>query len=891
MAPFVVPLRDLRAGMVPLAGGKAANLGELAAAGFPVPDGFCLTTEAYDLLVAANGMGPAISAHLAALDVQSPEALAAAGAAIRDLFAAAVIPAEVLTPLLDAVAGMLDSPLAVRSSATAEDLPEASFAGQQETFLNVLGEEQILAAVRRCWASLWTDRAIAYRARNGIPHERVSLAVVVQRLVPAEVAGVAFTANPVTGKRTELVIDASPGLGEAVVSGAVSPDNFVVEKRGFSIVSRQVRRKGLAIVPVSEGGTQQVTLAGDRGAAQALPDEKVAELARLCARVEEHFGWPQDVEWAYAGGQLFLLQSRPITSLFPVPPGGRGDDLRVYVSANAIQGMLEPFTPLGASIFAAFGQEVFGKRSNGGPTMHVLANRIYADATDMLRNPFGRAAGLTALSEGEPVTAGILKDLLREGLLGVDSGSPQAAGLRFVRRNAWFVVPIVFRVFRNVSSPAWTRKNIHHNLIPRLDRWRAQALEPWRLGEQPAVARRILRHGLGFTLFPNFVPVVASGVFPFKVAERLATRWGLDISLLPRTRQALPDNVTTEMDLRLWELARATGADAEARARLVNDDDAALAAAYREGGLPDVFQRGLAEFLGRYGHRGVREIDIGMPRWREEPQYLFGVLRGLVLGDERLAAPDEHFARLEAQAEAAVSTLVSQARRQRLGGRLKAAVLGFLLRRFRANGGLRELPKFLILQMFDDLRSMLLDAGRQLVEAGWLERKEDVVFLSLDEIERAKELRGELRGLVEQHRREYERELRRARAPRVLTSEGEAFYGSAKTSQAGDLAGTAVSPGTVRGRARIVRDPKTAQLEPGEVMVAPSTDPAWTPLFLTAAGLVMETGGMMSHGSVVAREYGIPAVVGVAEATTHIKNGQLVEVDGNQGLVRLLDKA
>ena len=890
MAALILPLEELSRASLPLVGGKAANLGELVRAGFAVPEGFCLTTIAYELGLAQAGVEAQINRLLPQLEGADAQAVASTGAAIRDLVYRAALPSLVEEALVAALAPFGETPLAVRSSATAEDLPEASFAGQQDTYLNVVGTAAVLEAVRRCWASLWTDRAIAYRQRNGIDQRFVALAVVVQRLVFAEAAGVLFTANPVTGVRGQMAIDASLGLGEAVVAGKVVPDSYLVAKDGWRLLEKRLGGKAIQIVPLPGGGTEEVPVGPESEARQALSDEQIIGLARLGQRIEEHFGWPQDVEWALAGGQFHVLQSRPITSLYPVPPPPKDGRLHVYVSLNSLQGMLEPFTPLGASFFSGGVREgVLGGRADR-QFVHELGWRLYADFTSLLRTQLGhQALPSVVIPLGDPVAGRILQKIVEAPRL-APGGRSSSGDVRHLLRRYWRrILPAVLLALRCLVDPDHAARHIDEVVMPRLDAFRAEAEGGLIFPQRLVLLERFWREKLTGIFF-NLVPLVAAGMASYARSEALVHEWGLSAELLPLTRQGLPNNRTTEMDLDLWALAQQARDDRPAREALESATPGELKELYGRGRLPTALQRGLDAFLAEYGHRGVREIDLGMPRWGEDPTYLFGVLRSYLAIQDPAAYPDRHFALQAEAAEQAVGQLLAEARRLPKG-RLKAAMLGFFFRRHRRLGGHRETPKFLLMKLFQTARQLLLGAGEELARAGRLERGEDVVFLRFDELREVDAGKINARQLVAQRRREYDFELRRPRAPRVLTSDGAAYYGESIVVGPGVLAGTGASPGVARGRVRIVRVPLAARLEPGEVLVAPSTDPAWTPLLLTAAGLVMEAGGIMSHGAIVAREYGIPAVVGLPEATTRLADGKMVEVDGNQGLVKVADDA
>jgi pyruvate,water dikinase len=396
-------------------------------------------------------------------------------------------------------------------------------------------------------------------------------------------------------------------------------------------------------------------------------------------------------------------------------------------------------------------------------------------------------------------------------------------------------------------------------------------------------AERILGGEL-ITLGPRLLPTAAAGLGLLVLAGRLlgddATGGELQAVL-----RGVPHNVTTGMDLALWALAARIRGDAAAAEALRQEAPAELARRYREGALPDVAQEGLAEFLSRYGHRAVAEIDIGLPRWAEDPAHVLGVLANYLRLEDPQAAPDAVFARGAREAEDMVATLASRARRR---GRLRGALVRFSLARARQLAGLRELPKYHMVVALSAVRRELARVGEELARRGAIDAAHDVFFLDLHDARRA--LAGQdLRARVDERRRSYQDEMRRRHVPGVLLSDGTEPEAAAATvaPATGALSGAAASAGVVTGIARVVLDPVGARIEPGEILVAPSTDPGWTPLFLTAGGLVMEMGGANSHGAVVAREYGIPAVVGVAHATARIRTGQRVTVDGTSGVVQL----
>ncbi|QDY89464.1 phosphoenolpyruvate synthase [Arthrobacter sp. UKPF54-2] len=874
-------------------GGKAANLGELLRAGLPVPAGFCLTTQAYRRATESAGLD-AVHASLAGASPEDLPGLATLAAYARDLVLAADVPADVALAVREAYAALgPDVPVAVRSSATAEDLPFASFAGQQDTFLNVVGIEAVLAAVRQCWASLWTDRAVSYRAGHGISPAGVALAVVVQRMVDAAVAGVLFTANPVTGRRHEAVIDASPGLGEAVVSGAVNPDHFVVDSATRRILERLIGSKAVVIRPLPGGGTARV-VQSDAGTRPCIDDAGLLALELLGRRAEVHFGAPQDLEWAIDdSGAAWLTQSRPITTLYPLPerqhaPGGT----RVYLCFSLAQGLTRPLTPMGLAGFRLIASSVARAahfevpNPHDGPAPYAAAGqRLFFDLTPVLRNGVGRALVPRVFDVMEARSAPVLRSFFDDPRFSVTSRSP-------------------WRLLRHVV-PVAARARVPESLLRALVRPEAALRRAERFGERfraalavpagsTAVQRldhveRILGREL-FPVVPNILPLPALGFALLAAAGKLlGTSAGP--GALQQVLRGLPHNVTTEMDLALWELAEAIRADAGAAAVFAgagSDAEAVpeLARRYQARELPAVVQSGLAGFLGHYGHRAVAEIDLGVPRWSEDPAHILGVLANYLRLEDPGQAPDRQFRKAAQDAEAQIQRLAAAAGQR---GRLRTALVRAALKRTRMFAGLRELPKYHIVEALAAVRAQLQAIGTELAAAGRITDADDIFFLDLVEAREA--LAGRpLHTVVEGRREDYARELGRRHIPRVLLSDGtepEALRSRAAGTgaDAGVLGGTPASAGTVTAAARVILDPQGARLEPGEILVAPSTDPGWTPLFLTAGGLVMEMGGPNSHGAVVAREYGIPAVVGVPDATTLIPTGQRITVDGGDGSV------
>jgi pyruvate,water dikinase len=782
-----------------LVGGKAAALGELIRLGERVPAGFCVTTEAYRL-------GEIPQAEIA-----------------------------------DAYERLGGGPVAVRSSATAEDLPDASFAGQLDTFLNVTGSAELIAAVRKCWDSLHSARATAYRAARDIDHANVQMAVVVQRMIDPAVAGVLFTANPLTGRRTEMLVDAAPGLGTAVVDGASTVDHYVLD------------------------GTA-------REATGCLTPTQLADLRAAGARLQEHFGTPQDVEWAIdRAGTLWLLQSRPITTLFPLPPATGKPLPRVYLEFGHVQGMLQPVTPMGMSTLKSL---VAGMLAALGVRAEIvdIGGRLYADLTDLARTRSARKrlVKLMAVDFG-PRAQAAMQHVLADPRFAPQSTTPktQASGA-----SLGTAARALAGIARSLARPDAARLRMF------------RAIEDLRLASPAPEGLRTAAERLRFVqadepnrsdaiLWPIVTGMLASAL-PAQLLTGIASADEIHTVL-----SGMPHNVTIEMDLALWRVAERARSH---RQLLLHTPPDQLAAAYLRGELPDI---GLAAFLDDYGHRGVAEVDLGVPRWAEDPTPVFAALANYLRVTDPEQAPDRRFERAAATAEATLEELAARARRHRP---VRGRIAVFLLRRARSLAGLREAGKFAGLYRLRAVREQLLLIGADLAGAGLLEQPGDIMFLTVDEVHAAVHDGAEHRDTVAARKAVHRAELRRKTVPVALLSDGTDVETVLPAAPAvdGTLTGVGAAAGRVTGPARVIDDPATAHIEPGEILVAATTDPGWTPLFLTAGALVTETGAIMAHGPTVAREYGIPAVISVPGATRKIVTGQTVTVDGAAGTVTVV---
>ena len=871
-------------------GGKAVNLVRLAAQGFPVPPGFVCTTDAYRAVAAANHLDAVVATALSGLHGADPAPLDRASALIRAAFEAADVPQAIATAIRRALASLGDGPVAVRSSATAEDLADASFAGQQDTYLNVLGADAVLDAVVRCWGSLWTARAIGYRAQAGIPHDDVALAVVVQRQIASEASGVAFTADPLSGARNRVVIDATLGLGEALVSGQVVPDHVVCSHSG-EVLERVRGEKAVVTVPITGGGIETRERTGEEW---SLDDEQFSGVARLAVEVELEYGTPQDIEWAVAEGRLWLLQARAITSLYELPQDiDTPDELGMWGSFGAFQGMLEPITPIGQDallllvrgIHAMVGSHLPRRATLAdSPILRVAGERLWMRLDLAYRTGVGHRILPALLSFADPPTAAIIEKL----------DEPRWAPHRAMSwKSARGLSRPLRRIFPALLVSLRDPEAVRHRLEEECEKLVVLASERFRRASSVQGAEERLKARIAAThesleeafpvLLVRFGPILPVGGAGMNVLRKIGGPEAL------KTMRSLDGNVTTEMDLALWSAAEAIRADEAARTAVLGQPADQVATAYLVGALPVVAQRAIGEFLDAYGIRGVGEIDLGRPRWRDDPAGAIVSLQAYVGLPADAVGPAVEYAEGKQVAQAATERLVTKLLAEGLPGRVKAAVVTRLIRTIRGGFGGRETPKFTIVRVYGLVRDALLESGRDLVEAGRLDDPYDVMYCHLGDLMQAWSLPvGDLKRRVAANKEAYGREARRRQIPRLLLGDGRTFY-EGMADQDGDLMGSPVSPGVVEGRVRVVLTPATAGLEQGEILVCPGTDPAWTPLFLTAGGLITEVGGLMTHGAVVAREYGLPAVVGVHAATERLVTGQLIRLDGSTGHITVLE--
>jgi phosphohistidine swiveling domain-containing protein len=862
---YILPFDDPGANLE-MVGGKGASLSRMVIAGLPVPEGYFVTTEAYRCFVRENALQTHILKALEAVDISKPETLESASQTIRHHFTNAPIPDELANAVVEAYAALPQrSPaVAVRSSATAEDLPEASFAGQQETYLNVSGAEGILEATRKCWASLWTARAIAYRARQGIPADGIALAVVVQLLIPAEAAGILFTANPLNGQRDQVVINVSWGLGEAVVGGMVTPDTLTVGKLSGEVITREIAEKNVQTVRIP-GGTEEVPVPKKLRRVPILSDQQAGQLARLGAQIETLYGVPVDIEWALADGEFSVVQARPITALpepEPSPPVVWQLPKGAYAAMrnNIVELMTDPLTPL----FKTFGLNAVNTSMN-----RLMAG--FLGNTDVLPGNPIIAVNEYAYYNGSVKFGPMLKIVL-------DSRG------------------ILKRMFTGAVE-RWTEAG-RPRYLETVGMWESREWRSLPTTELLSAANELAEAAI------DAYGALVSGVIPAAwMSEAWFTLW-----LKLNKRKGDPpapiylmgfENLPISAEKSLYDLAMWAQTQPRLSAALSEMDTqeiiAHLETCQEPSGVdPDDWRTWQARFQGylaRYGHT-IYNLDFGNPVPADDPAPLLETFKLFLCGE----GVDPHLRQAASAERREDATRDMQARLK--GRRLKSFQKN--LERAQKYAPLREDGLADVGLSYPLLRKMLREVGSRFMAGGMIEERDDIFWLVQDEVEDAAAHldRGEalesLSALVSQ-RKAIWRGAGRAAPPmmlpqiKVFGKDIMALKSGGFKQKAGDhLKGVAASPGTVTAPACVFHGPQDfTKMNTGDVLVASLTTPAWTPLFARASAIVTDIGGPLSHGSIVAREYGIPAVLGTETATSRISDGQLITVDGSAGIVSL----
>lgn len=874
MNAYVLGFREIDHTKLMAVGGKGLNLGELSRMeGIQVPDGFCVTTEAYKKIIGDNREFSDFLDQLRQLRANDRGEISVISGKIRRLIEKAEIPLDIETEIIRYLSEFGEErAYAVRSSATAEDLPLASFAGQQDTFLNIIGKEEILRHIRKCWASLFTDRAVIYRMQNGFDHRKVYLSVVIQRMIFPQASGILFTADPVTSNRKVISIDASFGLGEALVSGLVNADHYKV--RDGTIVEKTVSAKKLAIHALKEGGIEEKEIKLDQQNRQTLTDPQILQLEQVGRKIEAHFSCPQDIEWCLSEDVFYIVQSRPITTLFPIPEGNDGQN-RVYLSFGHQQMMTDAIRPLGMS-FLKYLFEQFPIRQAGG--------RLFLDLTYDLASPVGRRILLRAMGKNDPLMKNAMLSLMKRK----DFMHSLPRGKRvfhFGAEGLPCTLPIqMINIYRK-NDPAIPQDLITLNEASITELKKRMATVSG--DERFAFIRQDHQKLKELFYDPRGLGVIMVGVLTWDWINKKMEKWLGEKNAADTLSQSVPNNVTSEMGLALMDLSDIVRPYPAVIEFFQHASDGTFFEdlAKLEGGRAVI--DAMRGYLEKYGMRCSGEIDITRTRWREQPTALIPMILSNIKNF------DPHLSRVKFEQGKREAEQKGQDLLKRLeqlpGGKRKAKKTKKMISVLRHFIGYREYPKYAFIKRYDIYKQALMKEAALLVRKGVIREKEDIYYLSFEELRETVRTNHLDYRIIDERKGDYE-VYEKLKPPRVMTSEGEVIFGEYHTDHVpqGALVGIPVSSGIIEGRARVILKMEDTHLEEGDILVTTFTDPSWTPLFVSVKGLVTEVGGLMTHGSVIAREYGLPAVVGVENATKLIKDGQMIRVNGTEGYIEMI---
>lgn len=867
MSSLVLGFREIEKTQHLLVGGKGLNLGELSKIqGLQVPEGFCVTTVGYQKAIEQNETLQVLLDQLAMLKVEDRDQIGKISRKIRQIIMGIEIPSDVVK----AVAHYLsqfgeEHAYAVRSSATAEDLPHASFAGQLDTYLNIIGKEAILLHISKCWASLFTDRAVIYRMQNGFDHTQVYLSVIIQRMVFPQTSGILFTADPITSNRKVLSIDAGFGLGEALVSGLVSADCYKVQDE--QIVDKMIATKKMAIYGRKEGGTETQQIEPTQQKTQTLTDEQILQLARIGRQIEAHFGCPQDIEWCLVDDTFYIVQSRPITTLYPIPEASDQEN-HVYISVGHQQMMTDPIKPLGFSFFLL---------TTSAP-MHKAGGRLFVDVTHNLASPESREFLLNGMGQHDP----LLKDALMTTIERRDF-------IKSIPNDKTATIPN-----RSNNTDMLAQFENDPTIVSDLIKRSQTSIEELKQNIQTKSGSDLFDfilediQQLKKILFdPQSSAVFMAAINATSWINEKMNEWLGEKNAADPLSQSVPHNITSEMGLALLDVADVIRPYPEVIAYLqhVKNDHFLDELVEFENGQK--IQDAIYAYLNKYGMRCAGEIDITRTRWSEKPT----ILVSMILNNIKNFEPNASHRKFEQGRQEALKKeqeLLDRLK-QLPDGEQKAKETKRMIDIIRNFIGYREYPKYGMVHRYFVYKQALLKEAEQLVKVGVIHEKEDIYYLTFEELHEVVRTNKLDYQIISKRKDEYKL-YEKLSPPRVITSDGEIMTGEYKRENlpAGAIVGLPVSSGVIEGRARVILNMEDADLEAGDILITSFTDPSWTPLFVSIKGLVTEVGGLMTHGAVIAREYGLPAVVGVENATRLIKDGQRIRVNGTEGYIEIL---
>ena len=860
---FTEFLKDISQQDLSRVGGKAANLGEMIKTGLPVPEGFVLLVDSYKKFIRFNKIKIKIEKLLMNLDTTEFEDIKKASHEIKSLFEQGEIPNDILGEIYDLYEQMDNPEVVVRSSSTMEDSPETSFAGQYDSFLNVKGKKQLQERIKQCWASMWNSRALSYRLKQKIDANELAHGVIVQNLIRAEKSGILFTANPLNNRRDQMLINSSWGLGEPIVSGEVTPDQWIVDKKSHKIVEEQISVKDVMTIR-KNAGTELIDVPEEKLDQPSLEKREIHNLLELGKNTEEHFNFPQDIEWGFCNNKIYLVQTRPITTLFPkLKPEEKDDELRIYTNFLLIDKVMpEPLTPIGENLWMKTLTNLF-------PTQWVKSagGRVFVDTTELSRLEKWWDKLRNNPSAMDPETIKTTLEVLernkeelkqqRKPLIKIIPGILFEINPSFYKFLLTSSLKVQYGTFFSPEKVVEKAFKFGENQIRYLEE---QSEKLHTMEEKLEFIEKNILGVLYFIPLQTLFYVVNSLTY-LDNARTIISKYLDDTYHLSNVEKSLPNNVTTEMGMEILRIAR----------KIDQSDE-----------QPSPEHPEIKKFLNKYGHRTYLEIDPGIPRWKEDPEYIINQIQSYISNksyNERI----KKFYQDKKEAEKTIQDITMKLKEK--GSHKDARKVEKILKKYRKLFGVRELPKYIMTKGVSLFRKIILEIGEELVTQHRLDHTQDISFVNFQDIRSG----NMLQQRVLQNREMYQKELKRISVPRVVTSTGETIFSPDESENDNEFEGIPVSPGVKEGRVKVLKHPEESyKLNKGDILITKATNPSWTPLFLKIGGLITEMGGPISHGSVIAREYGIPAIAGIREATSRFKDGELIRLNGETGTVEIL---
>lgn len=884
---LVIPLDTIQDTDAAATGAKALSLARMYRIGLSVPAGFCVTAAAYSEHLSNRKIMPKLETALERLAETEAESRGDILSGIRQAIIEPSLSVELREEIESHYSMLGAERVAVRSSATAEDLPGHSFAGLYDTYLGAADLDDCIEAIKKCWASLWTERAYEYRQKNGIDYLKINMAVIVQSLVLADASGVLFTADPVTGRSDQLIIEACFGLGNTLVSSRVTPDRFVLNKRNLKVVSKTISEKKIKSVVDEHGLLKEQILPADRAPTLSIDKSTARKLAKLVRKIEAEFGCPQDIEWAVCSGDIFFLQSRPITTL---PAEKTREDRQVWTSLNVGEVVPDVTTPVTWSMVQVLLDHLFEQISGlisinlgDNPLYGLIAGRLYFNINTgigLFKNFLPRLQhydyDLNKVFGGEQ---GRMYELGRLDIQDADIPDLEFSAVKTILK-----LPVSF--YRIVSHNLKRGELFVADMRSKNER--LQNLDVVAMSEE-----KLLAHSAALTTdgieFARGILYITTGLIAFPCLHKVCSKWlgDKDGAIANKLLAGVGDMDSAEAGHDLWQLAKKADELSDVRPHIVSGSNwRTVRAKLSETQPGNKFLKSWCEFMNEHGHHCRGEVEVFNPRWSETPDYILSLVREYLAGIDKSNPVENHTKRAQQREQ------LTGHCRQRLKNPVKRVIFDYLLARAQRGAVLRENWKSQGVRYIARFRTILIELGERLYTRGALASPDDIFFLKLEEIEPVTRNRANFNvsKTIASRRAQYEKNKSLTPPPVVVGRFDPDTY---VLEPLGDnvevLNGLAVSPGVVTGKARVIlRADTDGRVMAGEILVAPFTDPGWTPYFVPAAGIVMDQGGLLSHGSIIAREYGIPAVVNVGPATRIIKTGQCVQVDGNHGEVRII---